>query len=269
MKTAAIRRLREQLAAGKSIYGVWSTFESANVTEIAVALGLDYVVIDAEHGHLDWHDILEHVRATVRSHTVALVRISDLNIGTVKRVLDIGADGIVVPWVETVEQLQQAVAFARYPLEGVRGFGGERATGWGTCTKQTAEESNEHVLVVPLIESVRGVENIEQLCQVDGVELFYQGPADLSSSAGHKGHWEGPGVAEQVVAVKDAVRAAGKHCGIIGTGPENLLQRHEQGFRMLGLGMDGSLLVNAIQSRLKLFGHDRVITTSLDPTEQA
>ena len=76
MKTAAIRRLREQLAAGKSIYGVWSTFESANVTEIAVALGLDYVVIDAEHGHLDWHDILEHVRATVRSHTVALVRIS-------------------------------------------------------------------------------------------------------------------------------------------------------------------------------------------------
>ena len=101
------------------------------------------------------------------------------------------------------------------------------------------------------------------------MELFYQGPADLSSSAGHKGHWEGPGVAEQVIAVKDAVRAAGKHCGIIGTGPENLLQRHEQGFRMLGLGMDGSLLVNAIQSRLKLFGHDRVITTSLDPTEHA
>src|SRR5882724_7126553 len=123
MKTAAIKALRKKLAADRPVYGLWVTLESPSITEMAVALGLDWVVIDAEHGHLDWKEILEHIRAAVRSDTVALVRIAELNSGLIKRALDIGADGIVVPWIETCEQLKQAVAFARYPLEGVRGIG--------------------------------------------------------------------------------------------------------------------------------------------------
>src|SRR5947207_9923698 len=92
MKVAAIRKLRQKLAADETIYGLWVTLESASVSEMAVALGLDWIVIDAEHGHLDWKDILEHVRATVRSDTVALVRVAELNGGLIKRVLDIGAE---------------------------------------------------------------------------------------------------------------------------------------------------------------------------------
>src|SRR5580765_5447813 len=128
MKIAALRKLRKKLAADEAIYGIWVTLESASISEMAVALGLDWIVIDVEHGHLDWKEILEHIRAAVRSDTVVLVRIAELNAGLIKRVLDIGADGVVVPWIETVEQLNQAVAFARYPLEGLRGVGGERAT---------------------------------------------------------------------------------------------------------------------------------------------
>src|SRR3954469_5785389 len=101
MKIAALQTLRRKLAAGEAVLGLWVTLESASITEMAVAFGLDWVVIDAEHGHLDWKEILEHVRATVRSDTVALVRISQIDIGLIKRTLDIGADGIVVPWVET------------------------------------------------------------------------------------------------------------------------------------------------------------------------
>src|SRR5690242_21532932 len=115
MKVSAIRKLRQKLAADETVYGLWVTLESASITEMAVALGLDWVVIDAEHGHLDWKDILEHVRATVRSDTVVLVRVAELNAGLIKRSLDIGADGVVVPWIETAEQLNQAVAFALYP----------------------------------------------------------------------------------------------------------------------------------------------------------
>src|SRR5215213_9376428 len=116
MKTAAIKKLKAKLAADEPIYGLWVTLEAASITEMCVALGLDWVVVDAEHGHLDWHNILEHIRAAVRSDTVVLVRIAELNSGLIKRVLDIGADGVVVPWVETAEQLEQAVAFSNYPL---------------------------------------------------------------------------------------------------------------------------------------------------------
>jgi 2-keto-3-deoxy-L-rhamnonate aldolase RhmA len=110
MKTSAIQKLRRKLAAGETTFGLWVTLEAPSITEMAVALGLDWVVIDAEHGHLDWKEIVEHLRAAVRSDTVTLVRIAELNGGLIKRALDIGADGIVVPWVETAEQLKQAVA---------------------------------------------------------------------------------------------------------------------------------------------------------------
>src|SRR6202161_833013 len=114
MNTQAIRKLRETLAAGQAVYGLWVTLDSASITEMAVALGLDWVVIDAEHGHLDWKEVLDHVRAAVRSDTVVLVRVAELNLGLIKRALDIGADGVVVPWVESAAQLRQAVAYAHY-----------------------------------------------------------------------------------------------------------------------------------------------------------
>src|SRR5712691_9024567 len=133
MKTAAINGLRKRLAGGQPAYGMWITLESASISEMAVALGLDWIVIDAEHGHLDWKEILEHIRATVRSDTVALVRLAELNCSLIKRALDIGADGVVLPWIETQAQLRQAVAFANFPPQGLRGIGAERATAWGEC----------------------------------------------------------------------------------------------------------------------------------------
>src|SRR5258706_4855333 len=248
MKLSAIRSLRRKLAADEPAFGLWITLESPSITEMAVALGMDWVVIDAEHGHLDWKEIVEHLRATARSETVALVRIAELNGGLIKRALDIGADGIVVPWVETVEQLKQAVAFARYPEEGLRGIGGERATCWGQCMVEHTAEANEHVLVVPIIETVRTAKQVSQMVQVDGVELFYFGPADFSSSAGYRGQWEGPGIAEQILKLKDTIRQAGKNCGLIATSHENLLERQKQGFRMIGGGLDAGLLFRTLQA---------------------
>src|SRR5262249_43378968 len=187
MNAAAIRQFRRTLAAGQPALGLWVTLESPAVTEIAVALGLDYVVIDAEHGHLDWKEVLEHVRAAVRSQTVAVVRIAELNAGLIKRALDIGADGVVIPFVESAEQLRQALAFARYPLEGRRGMGADRATGWGACLAEHAAEANEHVLVVPIIETVRAAAEVPAMARVEGVEWFQFGPADFSASAGYRG----------------------------------------------------------------------------------
>lgn len=266
MNVAAIRKLRQQLAADTPTFGLWVTMESPSITEIAVALGVDWVVIDAEHGHLDWKEIVDHLRATARSETVALVRVAELNAALIKRALDCGADGVVVPWIETAEQLRQAVSFARYPLEGVRGIGGERATGWGQALAEHTAEANAHVLVVPIIETVRTVRQVSQMCLVDGAELFFFGPADFSSTAGARGQWEGPGVAQQILQMKDTLRKAGKPCGLIATSHDNLRERVEQGFRLIGLGMDTGLLIRSLRAALAVAGRDQPIRASLTPS---
>jgi 2-keto-3-deoxy-L-rhamnonate aldolase RhmA len=267
MKTAAIRKLRHRLGADTPVYGLWVTLESPSITEMAVALGIDWVVIDGEHGHLDWKEIVEHIRATVRSDTVALVRIAELNGGLIKRVLDIGADGIVIPWIESAEQLRRAVAFAQYPPEGLRGIGAERATGWGQCLAEHTDEANDHVLVVPIIETVPTAAEVPAMSQVEGVEAFFFGPADYSSTAGFRGQWEGPGVAEQLLGLKDILRRAGKHCGVMATGNDDLLRRREQGFRVLGLGMDTGMLLRSLHAALAAVGQDRPLTASFTPIE--
>jgi 2-keto-3-deoxy-L-rhamnonate aldolase RhmA len=265
MKIAALQKFRKKLAADEAVYGLWVTLESGSISEMAVALGLDWIVVDAEHGHLDWKEILEHVRATVRSDTVVLVRVAELNAGLIKRALDIGADGVVIPWIETAQQLRQTVAFATYPPEGIRGIGADRATAWGQCFIECTQAANENVLVVPIVESVTGGKNIQALLQVGGVEVVFIGPADYSSTAGFRGQWEGPGVAKELLAIKDAVRAKGKHCGVMATSHENLLERHSQGFRMLGLGTDCGMFLRGLRAALAVVGRDRPMSLALTP----
>src|SRR5215207_5131732 len=263
MKTAACQALRRTLAADRPAFGLWISLDSPAITEMAVALGLDWVVIDAEHGHLDWNEIANHLRATVRSETVALVRLAELNGGAIKRALDIGADGVVIPWVETAEQLAQAVRFARYPTEGVRGIGAERATAWGQALAEHAADANDNVFVVPIIETVKGGQNVPAMCDVPGVDLFWFGPADYSASAGHRGQWEGPGVAEAILRAKDTLRAAGKHCGVVATSDANVQERLGQGFRAIGLGFDAGLLIRSLRASLASVGRDRAMSADL------
>ncbi len=261
MKSQALKKLRRKLQQYEAVYGLWVTLESASITEMAVALGLDWVVIDAEHGHLDWRDILAHVRAAVRSDTVVLVRVAELNAGLIKRALDIGADGVVVPWVETVSQLTQAVSYAHYPPNGLRGIGAERATCWGQCLDEHVQEADENVLVVPIIETVEGGRNIEMILDVPGVEIVFFGPADYSSTAGYPGQWEGPGVAEAILSAKDAIRRRGKYCGVVATGNDNLIERRKQGFQMLGVGLDGGLMLRSLRGALGVVDRDRKIAS--------
>ena len=263
MKTSACRALRRTLAADRAAFGLWVTLDSPAITEMAVALGLDWVVVDAEHGHLDWKEIAEHIRATVRSDTVALVRLAEINGGAIKRALDIGADGIVIPWIESREQLEAAVRFARYPVEGVRGLGAERATAWGQALAEHAAEANEHVFVVPIIETVTGGANLESMLTVEGVELFWFGPADYSASAGYRGQWEGPGVADEITRMKNLLRQAGKHCGVVATSDDNVQHRLAQGFHAIGLGMDAGMLLRSLRMSLSAVGRDQPIRADL------
>jgi 2-keto-3-deoxy-L-rhamnonate aldolase RhmA len=269
LNTKALQAFHSKLRADQPVYGLWSTLPSPDITDMAVSAGLDWVTIDAEHGSFDWRNIEAHIRATVRSSTVVLIRVSELNISLFKRALDIGADGVAVPFISTAEQMRTAVQYAQFPPRGQRAVGGDRATGWGQCFAQHVAEADDQVIVLPNLETVEAATNVEQIAAVPGTNVYFFGPADFSASAGHAGQWEGPGVAEALLGMKDRIRARGKHCGIIATSLEDIQRRREQGFRMIGVGVDSGLLIRGLGHKLALLGKESALNASLTPLTEA
>jgi 2-keto-3-deoxy-L-rhamnonate aldolase RhmA len=243
--------LKQKLARGATALGMWITLESPSITEIAVMLGFDWVVIDSEHGHLDFKNVVEHLRATRNSTTTPLVRVQEIEQGTIKRMLDLGAHGIIVPQVQTAAEVEQAVRFTKYPPWGVRGVGGERATHWGMGLKPQTQAADRETQLVPLLETVAAGEAIDEILDVRGVDAIFFGPADYSASAGYLGEWEGPGVADRILTLKDKIRARGCPCGVMATSVEDALRRKRQGFQMIGLGSDTGLLIRSSLEALK------------------
>ena len=260
--------LKKKFASRQPTTGLWVTLESPTITEIAVTLGLDWVVIDAEHGHLDFKEILEHIRATRNSTTVPLVRIQEVEQGLIKRVLDLGAGGILVPQIYSPDEVARAVRFAKYPPWGQRGVGSERSTRWGLGMKTDTVAANSETLVIPLMETVSAGQCIEEICDIPGVDAIQFGPADYSASAGSLGEWEGPGVAAQLLDIKDRIRARGLPCGILCRDSQDLMQRRDQGFQMLGLATDTGLLIRGIQNAQKTMAIPRQPTAKPAPSRR-
>ena len=239
---------------------------------MAVALGLDWVVIDAEHGHLDWKDIVEHSAprcAATRSPSCASPSSS---VGLVKRALDIGADGVVIPWVESAEQLREAVAFAHYPPEGVRGIGAERATCWGQCfVEQRDRGQRARARRADHRDRSRGGRNIDAICSASTASSsFCFGPADYSSSAGFRGQWEGPGVAEEIAAAS-RTRSAPPASTAASSRRATRTSTSAAGraSRMLGVGLDAGLLLRSLHDTLASVGRDRKINPAFSPESRA
>ena len=266
MKREAIINLKKKISNNESIYGLWVTLESGSITEMAVALGLDFVVVDVEHGHLDWSDIVDHIRASVRSDTVLFVRIAEIQEGLIKRVLDIGADGIVVPHIETEKQLRLALSYAKYPPNGVRGIGAERATGWGQCFVEHVNEADD-IMVVPIIESLKGGKNIKDLVKVKDIDIFFFGPADYAASAGYAGQWDEPSVNKEIDSAIEILLNSRKTCGVVATNFKDIENRTKQGFGMFAIGFDSGLIINGLQQILKQLGRESKINTDLSASK--
>jgi 2-keto-3-deoxy-L-rhamnonate aldolase RhmA len=247
----AANKLRARLRAGQTSYGLWVTLESPTVSEIAAALGVDWLCVDMEHGHQDFREAAEHLRAVRGSDTSVVVRVPEVTRDYVKRALDVGAHGVLLPLVKTAEDVARGLGFGRYPPAGERGVGGERAVQWGLGFNEYLASANEETLIIPIIERYEAVDNIDAILAVPGLEAIFFGPSDLSTSYGYLGQWEGPGVADKILMVREKAAARGIGAGLMAQSVENAVMRRDQGFALVALGADTSMLIRALTQGLE------------------
>jgi 2-keto-3-deoxy-L-rhamnonate aldolase RhmA len=245
---------KDKLDRDEPAFGVWLTLEAPSITEMACRMGFDWIVIDAEHGYLDMKNVMEHIRVANLSNTTILVRIAEIQEGLIKRIMDIGADGIVVPQVRTAEQVATAVRYAKYPPDGLRGIGAERATRWGQGIEQCVPRANKNSLVVPMMETVDAGESIDAILDVPGVDAMFFGGHDYSADSGYPGTASEPPVVEKLMAVQQRIRARQVPCGIVAFEKEDIQRRVDEGFRMIGLGFDTTLIIQAMSQALAAAG---------------
>lgn len=245
--------LRAKLAGGEPTYGVWITLEDPTVTELLVELGVDWIVVDMEHGSLDYKDVVAHARAARGSGVAVLTRVPALSVDTVKRALDLGVDGVILPLIRSAADVEEGFRYARYPGRGIRGVGGERAVHWGLRLHDYLDVADTETMVIPLIETRGASEDFHNIVKVEGLEAIFFGPADLSASFGHLGAWQGPGVADDILRIAGMAREHGVAAGVIGWDEADIVRRGEQGFKMIGLGSDVGFLAKTAKSLLGRF----------------
>lgn len=250
MATPYRNPLRGKLAGRDPAFGLWVTLATATMTELALDAGLDWVCIDMEHGATEYRDVVEHARAARGSDLAVLVRVPSVSVDPIKRCLDLGADGIVLPLVRSARDVEAALGWARYPPAGTRGLGGERAQRWGSRLEEYIATADDEIMVIPMIETADAVSAIDEIFAVPGLDFAFVGPGDLSASMGHLGAWEGPGVAQAIRHVVERARAADVTLGTYGVGPDDVRSRCEQGFRFLAIGSDAALLADRIGREL-------------------
>jgi 2-keto-3-deoxy-L-rhamnonate aldolase RhmA len=183
--TGARTKFVERHVRGDQAVGAWITSADSSTTAILGEVGYDFVIIDGEHGALGVRDILHHIRAAQATGTAAIVRVLKGDPTQIQQVVDLGADGVLVPKVETADQAAACFAATQY-RPGGRGFCPMvPAAGWtGDNWTDHAERSNREIIFIPLIETARGVENFESIATTDGVEFAFFGLGDLAQDLG-------------------------------------------------------------------------------------
>jgi 4-hydroxy-2-oxoheptanedioate aldolase len=178
---------KRALKAGQPQIGLWSSLSSNYSVELVAGAGFDWILLDTEHSPADLENLLTQLQAAAPYPAHAVVRVPWNDMVTMKRVLDIGAQSLLVPYVSTNEEAQKAVSYTRYPPAGVRGVAGTtRATRFGRV-KDYAKRAHEELCVLVQVETQAALDNIEAICGIEGVDGVFIGPADLHASMGYPG----------------------------------------------------------------------------------
>jgi 2-keto-3-deoxy-L-rhamnonate aldolase RhmA len=244
--------LKRRIKNNEQVFGTWITVESPMVAEMMSAQEFDYFVIDTEHAPLDMRmaqTLMQAMRPD--SITTPIVRVWWNDLVAIKRALDIGAYGVLVPWVNNKKEAEMAVKATRYAPYGLRGCGPRRA---GMFDPNYYETADSEIMVICQIETKEAVFNIEDICSVEGVDVTYIGPADLSASYGHLGNQSHPDVQKAIDKVFDATKDAGLATGIHQASGLTIKERIEKGYNLVTLGNDLIYMRMGVQNHFKELG---------------
>lgn len=217
------------------------TINAPEVTEILSNCGFDWLFIDGEHGAIDADDIRTILLAA--GHRIdCLVRVPALDETPIKKALDLGAAGIIVPQINNAEQAAEVVDYCRYPPEGSRGTGLARAHGYGSKFEEYTSTANEKILVVVQAEHRDAVENIESIVSVPGIDVVFIGPYDLSASYGKSGQVNAPEVLSAIDRIESVCTAADMPLGIFGVTADSVESYVKRGYQLITAGVDSLLI---------------------------
>lgn len=242
--------LREAIASSdRPLYGMWINTGSPLVAEICAGSGLDWVLIDAEHGPNDVPSVLAQLQAVGGYPVTALVRPPVGDPALIKQYLDLGAQNLLIPMVDSAEHAAELVRAVRYPPRGVRGVGSSlaRAARWNRVDGYL-DTADEQVSLTVQIESAAGVENVERIVAVDGVDAIFLGPADLAASMGVIGQQQDPDVVVAVEHCLAVAKAAGKGAGVNAFVPEVADRYVAAGADLVCVGADVTLLARGSEA---------------------
>jgi 4-hydroxy-2-oxoheptanedioate aldolase len=236
---------KQLLRAGKPALGIWIGMPSVVGAEALASVGWDWLTLDVEHGCMDYETQQNLFIAIGANGTIPLARIPENDTAVIKRTLDAGAYGVVVPMVCTAEEAERAAQACRYPPHGVRSAGGGRWRYWAGADYM--DYANDEILCIVMIEHIDAVARAEEILSVEGVDGCFIGPNDLSWSMGLRGQRDERHAAA-IQRVLEAGRKVGKATGIHCMSPEEVVQRIEQGFQFLACQNDATFMMTGVNA---------------------
>lgn len=248
--TAGSEEFTEKVAAGETVYGMSTAFASMDsATVVGNHPATDWVWVDTEHGSYDL-EVTRQIVSVIPDDTAALVRVPGAHPKEVERVLDAGADGVIVPFVRTVEEAEAFVESAYYPPDGDRGVAGSlAATDFGLEFEEYYETINDRVFVMLQVETEEAVDNVDEIAQIEGLDCLLIGPADLSHQLGVPFDYENATFQRAIDEVLQAAQRHGVAPGYWVGVDEDEERFAEDGWQVLSLGSDAGLLTNGIDER--------------------
>ena len=243
--------LRRRVLAGEPTVGLFINLVSAVSAEIVARAGYDWTIVDLEHGPGTEADLLGQLLAIQATPTAAVVRVVSAERMRVGRILDLGADGLMIPRLETLTDVTDTISWMRYPPAGIRGVAaGTRGAGYGTLAHPQIHTLNQRILGVFQVESPVAVEAADDIAAVDGVDVLFVGPADLSHSMGIPGAFDDPAFLAALERVAAAAKAHGKGAGILLRDASEVPAYRARGYDFIGIGSDSGLVMAGARSQL-------------------